>query len=122
MRSRAFWICAIVCVLAIAVVSYYRISGVSAPVDAPQLYPELRSLARDRLLAALVVGACLGVGGVLLRTATSNPLADPHITGVNAGAAFGAVAAAFVTGSATGALLLPGALIGGAPRRPSRSR
>lgn len=113
MKFRAFWACVIICVVAVAAISLYRLSGVSAPADAPQLYQELRSLTRDRLLAAVVVGACLGVGGVVLRTATANPLADPHITGVNAGAAFGAVAASFVTGSANGALLLPGALIGG---------
>lgn len=113
MKYRALWACVIFCVLAIAVISSYRLTGVSAPAGAPQLYPELRSLARDRLIAAIVVGASLGVAGVLLRTATANPLADPQITGVNAGAAFGAVATAFITGSATGALLLPGALIGG---------
>ena len=112
MKYRALWACVIFCVLAIAVISSYRLTGVSAPADAPQLYPELRSLARDRLLAAIVVGASLEVAGVLLRTATANPLAA-QITGVNAGAAFGAVATAFITGSATGALLLPGALIGG---------
>lgn len=113
MKFRAFWACVLICVVAVAAISFYRLSGVSAPANAPQLYPELRSLTRDRLLAAVIVGANLGVGGVLLRTATANPLADPQITGVNAGAAFGAVATAFVTGSATGALLLPGALIGG---------
>ncbi|OHQ78401.1 iron ABC transporter permease [Corynebacterium sp. HMSC073H12] len=113
MKFRAFWACVLICVVTVVAISFYRLSGLSAPANAPQLYPELRSLTRDRLLAAVIVGASLGVGGVLLRTATANPLADPQITGVNSGAAFGAVATAFVTGSATGALLLPGALIGG---------
>ncbi|CAB0537504.1 iron ABC transporter permease [Corynebacterium diphtheriae] len=114
MKSRAVLASLFACGIVVVAIVWWRISGVSAPADAPQLFPELLSLARDRLLAALIVGACLGVGGVLLRTATSNPLADPHITGVNAGAAFGAVASSFITGSATGAYLLPGALIGGA--------
>lgn len=113
MKYRAFLACVTLCVVVLAAISFYRLAAVSAPADAPQLYAELRSLTRDRLIAAIVVGACLGVGGVLLRTATANPLADPHITGVNAGAAFGAVAGTFITGSTTGAQLWPGALVGG---------
>jgi iron complex transport system permease protein len=41
-----------------------------------------------RTAAALAVGAALGVAGALIQAFTRNPLADPGILGVNAGAAF----------------------------------
>lgn len=41
--------------------------------------------------ACLLAGAALGVSGVLLQTATNNPLAGPNIIGVNAGAGFAMV-------------------------------
>ncbi|MGG7508479.1 FecCD family ABC transporter permease [Plantibacter sp. YIM 135249] len=40
-----------------------------------------------RMLLALVVGAALGLAGLLMQTTTRNALADPGILGVNAGAA-----------------------------------
>lgn len=41
-----------------------------------------------RTLIGLVAGASLGVAGTLIQAVTRNPLADPGILGVNAGAAF----------------------------------
>ncbi|MDH6269599.1 iron complex transport system permease protein [Rhizobium sp. SG_E_25_P2] len=41
-----------------------------------------------RTLLALLCGAGFGVAGALIQAATRNPLADPGILGVNAGAAF----------------------------------
>ncbi len=41
-----------------------------------------------RTLAGLVVGGALGVAGALMQAFTRNPLADPGLLGVNAGAAF----------------------------------
>ncbi|SMQ70993.1 iron complex transport system permease protein [Plantibacter sp. VKM Ac-1784] len=41
-----------------------------------------------RTVAALAVGAALGVAGALMQAFTRNPLADPGILGVNAGAGF----------------------------------
>ena len=41
-----------------------------------------------RTVAGLVVGGALGVAGALIQAFTRNPLADPGILGVNAGAAF----------------------------------
>lgn len=41
-----------------------------------------------RTLAGLVVGAALGAAGAVIQAFTRNPLADPGILGVNAGAAF----------------------------------
>ena len=39
-----------------------------------------------RTLLAIVVGAALGAAGVIMQTLTRNPLADPGLLGVNAGA------------------------------------
>lgn len=45
-----------------------------------------------RLVGALLTGAALGVAGVLLQSAIRNPLGEPHILGLNAGAALAVVA------------------------------
>ncbi|MFI7346524.1 iron chelate uptake ABC transporter family permease subunit [Streptomyces sp. NPDC049936] len=42
----------------------------------------------DRTVVGLLVGASLGVAGALIQALTRNPLADPGILGVNAGAGF----------------------------------
>ncbi|MEO3988529.1 FecCD family ABC transporter permease [Pseudocitrobacter cyperus] len=55
------------------------------------------SLRLTRLLAAILTGAALGVAGMLLQTVIRNPLGEPHILGLNAGATL-----AVVIGSALG--------------------
>jgi iron complex transport system permease protein len=47
----------------------------------------IRSLRVPRTCVGLLVGAALGAGGTLMQGLTRNPLADPGILGVNAGAA-----------------------------------
>ncbi|WP_217254385.1 iron chelate uptake ABC transporter family permease subunit [Streptomyces sp. AC602_WCS936] len=42
----------------------------------------------DRTVLGLLVGVCLGVAGALIQALTRNPLADPGVLGVNAGAGF----------------------------------
>lgn len=42
-----------------------------------------------RIGAAILVGLCLGIAGVLAQGSTNNPLADPAILGTSAGAAVG---------------------------------
>ena len=44
-----------------------------------------------RILCALTVGSSLAVAGALLQTAVRNPLADPGILGVTAGAGLAAL-------------------------------
>lgn len=44
-----------------------------------------------RVLAALAVGAALAAAGAMLQAVTRNPLADPGLLGINAGAAFAVV-------------------------------
>lgn len=79
--------------------------GIGARVIAPQtvvqalLHFEPRNFDHNvivrlrliRLAAALVTGAALGVAGVLLQSVIRNPLGEPHILGLNAGAALAVV-------------------------------
>ena len=46
-----------------------------------------------QLLTAILAGGALGVGGLAMQTTFSNPLADPSLLGVNAGASLGAAVA-----------------------------
>ncbi|MCW4465896.1 iron ABC transporter permease [Glutamicibacter sp. MNS18] len=57
----------------------------------------VRELRIPRTLLAIVVGAALGLAGALMQSMTRNPLAEPGLLGVNAGAAF-AVAVAITLG------------------------
>lgn len=51
-----------------------------------------------RTLAGLLAGGALGLAGALMQTLTRNPLADPGILGVNAGASFAIVLGAALFG------------------------
>jgi iron complex transport system permease protein len=65
----------------------------------------LAQLRAPRVAAGLLVGAVLGLAGAVMQGLFRNPLADPGVLGVSAGAALGAVAT-IVLGTA----LLPAAL------------
>ncbi|MGP9781698.1 iron chelate uptake ABC transporter family permease subunit [Glutamicibacter sp. AOP12-B1-11] len=58
----------------------------------------LNELRVPRTLVGLMAGLALAVGGALIQALTRNPLADPGILGVNAGAAFAVVLAVAVFG------------------------
>ncbi|KXC06537.1 FecCD family ABC transporter permease [Microbacterium hominis] len=72
----------------------------SNPIGAPDVLavlsgggsPDIRYVVAElrvpRTVAGLVVGVALGAAGALIQGFTRNPLADPGILGVNAGAAF----------------------------------
>ena len=60
-----------------------------------------------RALFAAVIGAGLGVVGVVLQTTTRNDLADPFLFGLSSGAAAGAVFVITVTGDVLGFWTLP---------------
>ena len=65
-----------------------------------------------RVLLSCFVGASLGICGAVLQGLFRNPLADPGLIGVSAGAALGAAIAIVIlppglSGSLTGQLLLP---------------
>ena len=53
----------------------------------------VNSLRVPRTLLGIVVGAALGIAGALMQALTRNPLADPGLLGVNAGAAAAVVLA-----------------------------
>lgn len=53
----------------------------------------IRTLRLPRALVAALAGAALGVAGALMQGLTRNPLADPGILGIEAGAALGVVGA-----------------------------
>ncbi len=56
----------------------------------------IRTVRLPRSLAALMVGAAVAVAGAIMQGLTRNPLADPGILGINAGAAFAVVPAVFL--------------------------
>ena len=56
----------------------------------------VRELRVSRTALGLAVGACLGVAGALMQGHTRNPLADPGLLGVTAGAAFAVVLGIYV--------------------------
>ncbi|GGK77133.1 FecCD family ABC transporter permease [Mangrovihabitans endophyticus] len=66
----------------------------------------VRDLRLPRTLLGIAVGAALGVAGCLMQALTRNPLAEPGILGVNAGAA-----AAVVTATSLLGLTAPGAYV-----------
>ncbi len=58
----------------------------------------LHGLRVPRTLLGIVVGASLGVAGALMQSLTRNPLADPGILGINAGASVAVVLVVALTG------------------------
>ncbi|WP_417818429.1 FecCD family ABC transporter permease [Tritonibacter scottomollicae] len=86
-----------------------------------------------RVVGALLCGGSLGVAGTLMQALTRNPLADPGLLGVNAGAALGVVLctialgitdpAQFIWAALGGAALASGLVFtlgGNAPSRTGR--
>lgn len=51
----------------------------------------IRDLRVPRMALATVIGAALGLSGLLMQSVTRNPIAEPGLLGVNAGAAFAVV-------------------------------
>lgn len=66
----------------------------------------------ERTALALAVGAALGLAGALMQGLTRNPLADPGILGVNAGAYFCMVLGVAVLGATSTASSVPFAMVG----------
>ncbi|WPZ22180.1 iron ABC transporter permease [Sulfitobacter faviae] len=60
-----------------------------------------------RAILACLVGAGLALVGASLQAVTRNPLADPHLLGISAGGAFGAILALLHTGLFLGGLTVP---------------
>ncbi|QVQ50144.1 iron ABC transporter permease [Spiractinospora alimapuensis] len=65
-----------------------------------------------RAVTALLAGAALGVAGAQMQTLLRNPLAEPYILGVSAGASLGVAAVVLGAGSAGGAFVSIGGAYG----------
>ena len=80
--------------------------------NANPLHLMIIELRVPRTLLGILVGAALAVCGALIQAFTRNPLADPGILGVNAGASFAVTFAVGVLGLTTPGAYVPFALLG----------
>lgn len=98
-RTRAFWL--LVAIVVLIVVAWMSIQVGARSISLHTIWTALwdydtdndehimiRELRVPRTLTGLIVGPALGVCGALIQAFTRNPLADPGILGVNAGASF----------------------------------
>lgn len=72
----------------------------------------IRNVRLPRMIAALTAGAALAVAGAVMQAMTGNPLADPGLLGVNAGASFAVVIAISFAGISGGGQLMWAAFAG----------
>ncbi len=101
-RRRALGAIGLIAALATAVALSLALGANPLPLDAvlaalggagePEAGFVVRELRVPRTVAGVLAGAAIAVAGALIQAFTRNPLADPGLLGVNAGAAF-AVAA-----------------------------
>jgi iron complex transport system permease protein len=66
-----------------------------------------------RAITACLAGAALSVAGLQMQTLMRNPLADPFVLGITAGASLGVALVVLASGSAIGAFLAGGMGLGG---------
>jgi iron complex transport system permease protein len=92
------WI-AVLLVIALAAVGLAALT-LGAAETTSQIVMSIRA---PRIVMAILIGAGLGLAGAVMQGALGNPLADPALVGVSAGAALGVVAAASI-GVAFGSL------------------
>lgn len=96
--QRMFWLVVAIAVLVLVVVASIAVGSRDIPlptvIDALFRYNDsddhaiIMALRVPRTILGLLIGAALGLSGALIQALTRNPLADPGILGVNAGASF----------------------------------
>ena len=79
---------------------------VTAPLE-PEQEAVLWYIRMPRILVGLMVGASLALAGAVMQGIFSNPLADPGIMGVSAGASLGAVIAISLGLTSLGMFYMP---------------
>ena len=92
--------------------SYRRLLGDAGSGDDFLGVYFVQSVRLPRMLAAVAVGAALGIAGRIFQTISGNPLGSPDIVGLSTGCATGALIAIIILGSSP-AVTGIGALLGG---------
>lgn len=115
----AAWILLILAVIAALAfgsraVAPARIVEVLLHPDATPESSAVVGLRVPRTVAGIVAGAALGLAGALMQCLARNPLADPGILGVNAGAGLAVVSAVAITGASSHSRTLLFSFIGAA--------
>lgn len=104
MAALALLVVAVVASLALGARSVEPLQVLAALVDPdPRLadHTVVRSLRVPRTLIGVLAGGAFAVAGALMQALTRNPLADPGLLGVNAGASLAVVVAVTLVGVAT---------------------
>lgn len=124
-RQRAMLVIGVLLLCAIASLLFAGMTG-SIAVPLADVPDALRQLARgesgtlaaslielrvSRALAAFVTGGALALAGVMMQALLRNPLADPYVLGISAGASVGALLALLLM---AGAIVVDMAALGGA--------
>ncbi|MBU2711123.1 FecCD family ABC transporter permease [Zooshikella harenae] len=78
----------------------------------PTVSVVMETIRWPRTLAAMLAGGSLGLAGALMQRITRNPIAEPGLLGINAGAALGVVAAIVFFSAEAGLSYMVGALVG----------
>ncbi|WP_165979782.1 FecCD family ABC transporter permease [Kocuria rosea] len=114
-----------VLLVAVAVTAAVHLAVGGTPIPYPQVLAALTGGATEasvhlavtefrapRMVAAILVGACLAAAGAITQTVARNPLASPDILGVTAGASAGAVAVLILAGGGAAGLSGVAATVG----------
>lgn len=110
----ATWVAAVAGAGVLSVLVGARAVPLDAVLDTSHVLHPVVEARIERTLLGLAVGAALGLAGALMQGLTRNPLADPGILGVNAGATFAMVVGMSVLGFSTMGQFLPMAFLGAA--------
>ena len=112
--TTAIWVAVVVGAAIFSVLVGARAVPLAAVFDVDHVLHPVVEARIERTFLGLAVGASLGLAGALMQGLTRNPLADPGILGVNAGATFAMVVAMAVFGLTSMAAFLPVAFLGAA--------